>query len=69
MKKLLLTPLFVLLALSCFSQSAMEETMYKSGKIYTFLVVALLVLCAMVGYLVRLDLRLTKMEKDKAAKK
>jgi hypothetical protein len=42
----------------------MEEFMYQSGKIYTFLAVAGIVLFGILFYLIRMDSKLTKLEKQ-----
>ncbi len=42
----------------------MEETMFKSGKIYTFLTVALVVLGGIFVYLIRLDKKVGNLEKE-----
>lgn len=49
--------------------SQMEETMFKSGKAYTFLTVALVVLGGILVYLIRLDKKVSKMEKEMGEKK
>ncbi len=49
--------------------SQLEETMFKSGKAYTFLTVALIVLGGIFLYLMRLDKKVSKLEKDMEEKK
>ena len=49
--------------------SQMEETMFKSGKAYTFLTVALVVLAGIFLYLLRLDKKVSKLEKEMEGKK
>ena len=44
--------------------TGIEEFMYRSGKVYTFLVVACIVLVGILFYLMRMDLKLTKLEKQ-----
>lgn len=64
-KKIIAT--FCLLVVCLFQAKAagqLEETMFASGKIYTFLVVALVVLAGMFFYLIRLDSKLSKLEKE-----
>jgi len=62
-----------LLALGFISQakaaSQLEETMFKSGKAYTFLTVALVVLTGIFLYLLRLDKKVSRMEKEMGEKK
>ncbi len=62
-----LSAVFCLLTLFVIQVSAasqMEETMFQSGKIYTFLTVALVVLAGIFFYLLRLDRRLGKLENE-----
>lgn len=44
--------------------TGIEEFMYRSGKVYTFLGVAGIVLLGILFYLMRMDLKLTKLEKQ-----
>lgn len=65
LKKILATFGLILLLLNCQAQANnMEETMFYSGKIYTFLAVALLVLGGIFFFLFRLDKKVSKLEKE-----
>lgn len=50
--------------LNASAADGMEEVMFHSGKIYTFLVVAFIVLLGTFFYMFRIDKRLVKMEQD-----
>lgn len=73
MKKVLKTFLFTLLTLLSIGQlaaqgvnkeSALGETMRSSGRIYVVVAVMLTILAGLVIYLVRLDRRITRLEKE-----
>ncbi len=61
----LLSCLFILKANAA---GLIEETMFSSGKINTFLVVAFVVLGGIFFYLFRMDSKLTKLEKESKGK-
>ncbi|HEX4886756.1 MAG TPA: CcmD family protein [Luteibaculaceae bacterium] len=63
-KTLATTAVFVVLSQTVLANSALEETMFRSGKIYTFVLVAFLVFAVLVGYLIRLDRKLSKLERE-----
>jgi CcmD family protein len=63
-KKIAALSVMSLCFLSMKAGSNMEEMMFRSGKIYTFLAVALIVLAGMFFYLFRLDRKLTKLENE-----
>ena len=56
--------LFSFASLPLLASNGMEETMFASGKIYTFLAVAFIVLLGIFAYLFRLDKRLDRIEKE-----
>jgi hypothetical protein len=73
MKKFTWTFFFVIPLLLCIGQlaaqgvkneSAIGETMRSSGRIYVVIAVMLTILAGLVIYLVRLDRRITKLEKE-----
>ncbi len=55
----------LLMPMSTFAQSAMEEYFYQSGKIKVVIAVAAIVLIGIFVYLIRLDRKLNKLEKKK----
>jgi uncharacterized membrane protein YdbT with pleckstrin-like domain len=64
----------MLLSNTAFSQaaqtgSAMENTMYASGKIYVVVAVMVAMLMVLIAYLVRIDRRLTKLEQQEVKNK
>ncbi len=63
-KSAVITLLLLAFTSPLFAANGMEETMFASGKIYTFLAVAFIVLLGIFGYLFRLDNRLSKLEKE-----
>lgn len=66
-KKIALVSLFSFVIVSAKAQAqytGLEEFMYRSGKIFTFLTVAGIVLFGILFYLMRLDYKLTKLEKQ-----
>lgn len=73
MKKLTRTFLFFITGLLSFGQlsaqgpkgeSVIGETMRSNGRIYVVVAVMLTILAGLVIYLVRLDRRITRLEKD-----
>ncbi len=56
--------LLVLMANDLLAQTKMEDTMFTSGKIYTFLTVALVILGGIFFYLIRMDRKLSALEKE-----
>jgi len=66
-KKIALVSFLSVLAVSAQAQAqytGLEEFMYRSGKIFTFLTVAGIVLFGILFYLMRIDFKLTKLEKQ-----
>lgn len=70
MKKLVLTLLTAFICLLSFAQNepqnqgAFEKTMRSDGKIYVVVAVCLTILTGLIIYLVRLDKKMTKIEKS-----
>lgn len=66
MKKMI--PIFMLLFLSFFANAQgveMADLMKENGKIYVVIAVMLTILAGLVLYLVRLDRKISKLEKNK----
>lgn len=66
--------LFILLTLSSLATSAQQEvemadTMRSEGKIYVVVAILVLILIGLVGYLVQLDRKVSKLEKRLSEKK
>ncbi|MES2628455.1 MAG: CcmD family protein [Bacteroidota bacterium] len=65
LKKISVTLCLVVLCLfNAKAAGQLEETMFESGKIYTFLAVALIVLGGILFYLLRLDVKVSRLEKE-----
>lgn len=72
MKKILLAFLLLATNLLFFSSSAvaqaeqpeMADVMRSNGKIYVVVVVCLIILFGLIGYVIRLDRKLSKLEKQ-----
>ena len=61
--------LFVIMLASVFSVSAqsevdMADVMRSNGKIYVVVVICLIILFGLIGYVFRIDRKLTKLEKQ-----
>ncbi len=66
-KKALLLPLFQILILVAQAQDSsaeMADTFRSNGKIYVVVAVMLVILAGLILYLVRLDRRISKLEKN-----
>lgn len=66
MKKMI--PIFTLLFLSFFANAQgveMADVMKENGKIYVVIAIMLTILAGLVLYLVRLDRKISKLEKNK----
>lgn len=64
----LITVLFLFCCTACFaqggsSQSAIGETMRSNGRIYVVIAVILVILAGLILYVVRLDRKMTRLEK------
>ena len=57
-----LLPLFI--SQPVMANDALTETMFQSGKIYNAIIVAMIVLLGIFFYLVRLDRKVSAMEKE-----
>lgn len=65
LKKVFLVLLSMHLIVSGFAQqSAMETAMRSNGKIYVVLAVCLLILITLLFYIVRIDLKISRKEKN-----
>jgi uncharacterized membrane protein YcjF (UPF0283 family) len=70
-KKSLLCICLVLFSIALFAQNndvQMADTMRSNGKIYVVFVVALVILIGIILYLIRLDRKLTRLEKETTTK-
>ncbi|HEX4959093.1 MAG TPA: CcmD family protein [Lacibacter sp.] len=68
MRKLIALFILLLISLSTFAQTEqpeMADTMRSNGKIYVVVVVCLVILLGLVGYVFRIDRRLSKLEQKK----
>lgn len=68
MRKLIALFTLLLIAFSTFAQSEqpeMADAMRSNGKIYVVVVVCLVILLGLVGYVFRIDRRLSKLEQKK----
>ena len=65
MKKIVSFLLLISLSLLIQAQSPMSDMMKENGKIYVVIAVMLTILAGLVLYLVRLDRKITKLEKNK----
>lgn len=66
MKKLIPTSIFILFTLFANAQDVeMADKMKESGKIYVVIAVMLAILAGLVLYLIRLDRKISKLEKNK----
>ena len=72
MKRIVLTPLLLLTAIASFAQAPqnveMADVMRSNGKIYVVLAVVLVILGGLIGYLVSIDRKLSRLEKDASSK-
>ena len=64
LKKLTALCQFLLLALAAHSQD-LQTTMRSNGRIYVVVAVVVTILIGLILYLVRLDRKMSKLEKDK----
>lgn len=67
LKQITLTVIFSLMAVAGFCQSdatGFDATMRSHDKIYVVMVVCLVILIAMLLYLVRIDMKISKKEKN-----
>jgi CcmD family protein len=59
--------ILMLLTLSTFAQTPMDDLFYSSGKIYVVIAVLLIIFSGITFYLIRLDRKISKLEnKDEA---
>ncbi len=67
MKKIFLSSLFLFLAFLCFSQEQIEmaDELRSSGKIYIVVGVLSVIFVGIVIYLINIDRKISKMEKEK----
>jgi uncharacterized membrane protein YcjF (UPF0283 family) len=68
MKKLFALLTMLLFTCSTFAQTEqpeMADAMRSNGKIYVVVVVCLVILLGLIGYVVRIDRKLTKLEQKK----
>ncbi|XVJ66245.1 MAG: CcmD family protein [Lacibacter sp.] len=68
MRKLIALFILLLISLSTFAQTEqpeMADAMRSNGKIYVVVVVCLVILLGLVGYVFRIDRRLSKLEQKK----
>lgn len=72
MKKTVFTLTFLLTAFASFAQAPqnveMADVMRSNGKIYVVLAVVLVILGGLIGYLVSIDRKLSRLEKDASSK-
>jgi len=59
--------LLLALSLSAVAQSRVDEVMYSSGKIYVVVAVLVIIFTLLAAYLVRLDKKITALEKKNEA--
>ncbi len=59
--------IFMLMSLSALAQSPMDDLFYSSGKIYVVIAVLLIIFSGIVLYLIRLDRKISKLEKENEA--
>ena len=72
MKRILTFLFFVLTVISMSAQDArpeMADTLRSSGKIYVVVCVAAIVLCGLIVYLVTIDRKVSRLEKEMASQK
>ena len=71
MRKYLLLIFLTLSSLASYAQQEVEmaDTMRSEGKIYVVVAILLLILIGLVGYLVQLDRKVSKLEKRLSEKK
>lgn len=68
MKKIILLFSLMLIAISNFAQTQqpeMADAMRSNGKIYVVVVICLVILFGLIGYVLRIDRKLTKLEQQK----
>ena len=66
MKKLLITPLLIIISFQIFAQNespSLNESVYASGKIYVVVACAAIILIGLILFLFSIDRRLKKLEK------
>ena len=67
--RLLLTTLFVLFLSPAWAQQPeMADTMRANGKIYVVVGIVLIVLAGLIGYLVAIDRKVSRMERELSSK-
>ncbi len=64
LKKLTVLFLLLLLSVAAYSQD-IQTTMRSNGRIYVVVAVVVTILIGLILYMVRLDRKMTKLEKDK----
>ena len=71
MRKYLLLVFLTLSSLATYAQQEVEmaDTMRSEGKIYVVVAILVLILIGLVGYLVQLDRKVTKLEKRLSERK
>lgn len=57
--------IFVMLTLPVLAQTEMDDFFYSSGKIYVVIAVLVIILLGIGMYLLRLDRKISKLEKEK----
>ncbi|NNJ55402.1 MAG: CcmD family protein [Bacteroidia bacterium] len=57
----------MLVSLSAFAQTATDDFFYSSGKIYVVIAVLVIIFVGLMLYLIRLDRKITKLEKQNEA--
>jgi len=68
MQKIITLLMLLTISLSTFAQTEqpqMADAMRSNGKIYVVVVVCLLILIGLIGYVLRIDRKLTKLEQKK----
>jgi CcmD family protein len=56
--------LLTLIGFSAVAQTSMDDFFYQSGKIYVVVAILVIIFCLLAFYLVRLDKKITKLEKE-----
>jgi CcmD family protein len=57
--------LLTLIAFSAMAQTPVDDFFYQSGKIYVVVAILVIIFCLLAFYLVRLDKKITKLEKER----
>jgi hypothetical protein len=68
LKKIILLPAFILLSVALFAQGPepkMADLMHSNGRIYVVVAVVLTILIGLFLYLIRLDKKISRLEKEK----